>query len=113
MDRVARLADGWFPGGGVVTPFQLQPDRSEGWEITIDRMRSLARNAGRDPDKIGIEGGISIAGRTPDAWIAAAEQWRGLGATHFRVNTMGADLSSPAAHIEAIRRVWEVVSPVA
>jgi probable F420-dependent oxidoreductase len=111
VSRVARLADGWFPGGGVITPFQLQPTRSEGWDLTIDRMRALARDAGRDPDKIGIEGGVGYGDGNPDEWIAEADEWRRFGATHLRVNTMGAGLTSPKEHIDAIRRFWDVVSP--
>ena len=112
LSRVARLADGWFPGGGAITPFQLQPARPEPWNIAIDRMRGLAQQAGRDPAAIGIELTVSIGGGTPDEWIADVEECRGLGATHVRVNTMGAGLASPAAHIEAIHRFWEVVSPI-
>jgi len=112
VGRVARLADGWFPGSGVMTPFRLHPPRAEGWGRTIERMRALAREAGRDPQTIGIEGGVSMGGKAPEAWIRAAEEWRGFGATHFRVNTMGAGLTSPTAHIEAIRRFWDVLAPV-
>ncbi|HKW72043.1 MAG TPA: LLM class F420-dependent oxidoreductase [Candidatus Dormibacteraeota bacterium] len=108
---VARLADGWFPGGGVVTPFQLQPARSEGWDVSVARMRDLARDFGRDPKTIGIEFTVGGAEGTPDDWIADAEECRGFGATHIRLTTMGAGLTSPSSHIEAIRRFWESVSP--
>jgi len=61
---------------------------------------------------IEIEVGIQFADNTPDEWINDVEEWRGYGATHFRVNTMGAGITSPNGHIEAIRRFWEVVSRV-
>ena len=37
------------------------------------------------------------------------EGWRGLGATHLCVNTMGAGLRSPQDHIDALRRVKEEI----
>jgi hypothetical protein len=35
------------------------------------------------------------------------EKWDDIGATHLSLNTMGAGLDSPDAHIEAIRRYRE------
>lgn len=110
--RVARLADGWFPGGGVITPFQLQPARAEGWGVLIERMRGLARKAGRDPSAIGIEFNVGID-ESPDEWIATIEEWRAYGATHVRLTTMGAGFTSAKEHIDAIVRFWQVASAVA
>jgi probable F420-dependent oxidoreductase len=98
--RVARLADGWFP--------QFAPD-DEG-RRTIERLHAYAREAGRDPATIGIEGRISLASSPPDVWGKEAEQWRALGATHLSLNTMRAGLSSPADHIAAIRRFKEAMT---
>ena len=97
--RVARLADGWFP--------QFAPD-DEG-KKTLDRMHGYAREAGRDPSSIGIEGRINIAGRTPDSWAEEAKAWENLGATHISVGTTAAGLRSPQEHIDAIRQFKEVV----
>jgi probable F420-dependent oxidoreductase len=98
--RVARLADGWFP--------QFTPD-DEG-RRTIERLHTYAREAGRDPATIGIEGRISLANSPQDLWGKEAEQWRSLGATHLSLNTMRAGLGSPADHIAAIRRFKETLS---
>ena len=92
--RIARLADGWFP--------QFRPD-DRGRE-TLQRLHAYAREAGRAPGDIGIEGRTSIGGGTADDWAREVEAWRELGATHLGVNTMGAGLSSPSDHIEALRR---------
>ena len=94
VKRVGRLADGWFP--------QFPPDKAG--EDTLNRMREYARQAGRDPAAIGIEGRISFAGGNPDLWAQAAEAWQKLGATHLSVNTMKAGLHSPDEHIKAIRQ---------
>ena len=98
--RIGRMGDGWFP--------QFQPD-SEGQE-KIAQMRQHARDAGRDPMSIGIEGRISIANGDPDSWSKAAAAWAEVGATHLSVNTMRAGLNSPDQHIDAIRRFKEAVS---
>ena len=99
LRRVGRLADGWFP--------QFPPDKAG--EETLNRMRHYARDAGRDPATIGIEGRISFAGGAPDTWAQAAEAWQKLGATHLSVNTMKAGLRSPDEHIKAIRQFKEVL----
>ncbi len=103
IQRVARLADGWFP--------QFRPDRTG--EETMARLHQYARDAGRDPASIGIEGRVSIAGRPPEDWAQEAEAWKKLGATHLSVNTMGAGLRSPQEHINAVRQFKEAVHGVA
>ena len=97
--RVARLADGWFP--------QFAPD--DAGRQTIERLHQYAREAGRDPASIGIEGRISFADGTPDDWRREAEAWRALGATHLSVNTMRAGLQTPDEHINAIRRFKQAI----
>lgn len=86
-----------------------QPRRDEAPEALIERMRGYAREAGRDPDAIGIEGRSSITNQTPDDWITVYRRWKGLGATHLSVNTMQTGLSGADAHIDAIRRYKETV----
>jgi len=91
IERVGRLADGWFP--------QCAPDAIG--RAAIERMRGYARAAGRDPATIGIEGRISMANSTPDVWAQQAEDWGALGSTHLSVKTMRAGLQTPDAHIAA------------
>ena len=100
--RVGRIADGWFPS-------PLFPLDDAGKEI-LDRMRGYAREAGRDPSTIGIEGRISIADGDPELWRDRAEAWKNLGATHVSVMTTRAGPGSPQEHIEAIRRFKEAVA---
>jgi probable F420-dependent oxidoreductase len=94
LRRLARLGDGWFP--------LLAPDPK--CRAAIEKIRSHARAAGRDPTGIGIEGRISLGQGAPETWIEGIAQWKDLGATHLTVNTMKAGLVTPAAHIDAIRR---------
>ncbi len=99
LKRVARLADGWFP--------QFRPGDTA--RQTIDRLHGYIRDAGRKPADVGIEGRVGIANSTPDDWAKGVQDWRDLGATHLGVNTMGAGLTSPREHIDAIRRFKEAV----
>jgi len=94
LRRLARLGDGWFPLMG--------PDDT--CRAAIEKISSYAREAGRDPKSIGIEGRVMIGQRSPEEWTKEIEAWKGLRATHLSVNTMKAGLRTPADHIEAIRR---------
>ena len=55
LRRIGRLADGWFP---MFSP-------SDAGQEAITRMRTYAREAGRDPVAIGIEGRVSLASQDP------------------------------------------------
>ena len=102
LHRLAKLADGWFP--------LMSPD--EQCRTALEKVRAYAREAGRDPEKIGIEGRISHAAGSEDAWLKELQAWQALGASHVSFNTMKAKLNSPAAHIEAIRRFRAVAAAV-
>ncbi len=87
IDRVGRLGDGWFPFV------------NRNLSTQIGEMRASARNAGRDPDSIGIE--CIIPANTD------AERLKGLqdmGVTHVALVTMNQELADPDAHIDAISR---------
>ena len=97
LKRAARMGDGFFPNVGA-------GERGRGM---VERLRAYAVEAGRDPGDIGIEGRVSVAGRGPDEYMSVVEAWRDMGSTHLSVDTMGAGLSSPDGHIDAIRRFKE------
>ena len=100
LKRAARMGDGFFPNVGA-------GERGRGM---VERLRAYAVEAGRDPGDIGIEGRVSVAGRGPDEYMSVVEAWRDMGSTHLSVDTMGAGLSSPDGHIDAIRRFKEAAS---
>ena len=98
IDRVGRLADGWFPF--------FNPDLAD----QVDMVRTTAKRAGRDPDDIGIECMTAL----PD--VGATDRLRrleDLGVTHTAVVTMNAGHGTPQAHIDAIKRHWETMAPFA
>jgi probable F420-dependent oxidoreductase len=99
LRRLGRLGDGWFP--------LLGPD--EKCRGMVEAVRRYAREAGRDPSAIGIEGRISYGQGSPEAWLEDLAEWKKLGATHVSFNTMKSGLKS-TAHIEAIRRFHEATA---
>ena len=114
LKRVGRIGDGWLPQFPSLDPVLsrtgAQPRRSEAPEALIAQVHGYARDAGRDPSDIGIEGRSSVAGQSPEDWVAVYQRWADIGATHLSVNTMRAGLTGPDAHIDAIRRYKETVA---
>lgn len=102
MRRIARLGDGWLP--------QFEGFGADGTSTNEDGRRLIAKlhdyitAAGRDPAAVDIEGRIKLGERSPEACAAEVAAWSELGATHVTLNTMGAGLTSPEAHMDAIRR---------
>jgi probable F420-dependent oxidoreductase len=92
--RAGRLGDGWFP--------QVQP----GPELDEARavVEGAARDAGRDPSTLGMEGRVSWRGDVEET-VAAIERWRTAGATHVGVNTMRAGLATVDDHVAAFAAV--------
>jgi probable F420-dependent oxidoreductase len=99
LRRIARIGDGWFPQG--------KPD--EQMREIVERLRSYTREAGRDPNALGIEARVNAREGDLDEWISQTEGWRTLGATHISLNTMGAGYTSLIEHIDALRRYKEAV----
>jgi len=100
LRRMAWLGDGWMLSGRA-------PDNKT--ERALATLRGYLRDAGRDPDDFGIDAWLPTVDQTPDSWAQRVENWRKLGATHLGINTMGAELETPQAHIDAIRRFREAL----
>ncbi len=101
IERIGRMADGWMP---QFPPDQLAP--------VLERVRGYARDAGRDPDRLGIECGIRAAANDdPQLWIDAALAYQALGATHLKVLTYGNGVHDPQAHLDLMLRWYEAVAP--
>jgi probable F420-dependent oxidoreductase len=93
LRRVGRLADGWLP--------QLSPGPE------LERARQVvdqaAREAGRDPGQIGMEGRVNWADHGPHNGLPeVVDRWRAAGATHLTINTMKAGLATVGDHLEAL-----------
>ena len=109
LRRAARISDGWMTSRPVLPPGK-QPAGEPTREHQVERLRVHLADAGRDPGTFGIEGRAAVRLGGPDEWRDQVAQWRKLGATHLSVDTMRAGLSTPRAHIDAIRRFHEAVA---
>jgi len=100
LRRIARLADGWSPN--------FAPD-GQGHAL-VARVHQYAREAGRDPAALPLEGRIRLAGQEPDGWTKQVEAWKALGATFLIAEPRGAGLTFPAGHLDALRRFKATLS---
>jgi probable F420-dependent oxidoreductase len=98
--RIGRLADGWFP---MVPP---GPHLDEARAIVDD----AAREAGRDPSALGMEGRVSWTADGAPKLGDHAQRWRDAGATHISVNTMNAGLATLDDHLDALAAAAEVLA---
>jgi len=93
IDRVARIADGWFP-------FATKELKHH-----IEQLYERAKVAQRDPQTIGIE--CMIPANTSVERLKSLED---LGVTHVAVVTMNQELPDPQAHIDAIRQTRDTLA---
>lgn len=94
LARAGRLGDGWFP---MVGP-------GPGLDEALEKVRTAAAAAGRDPDSLGMEGRLTWTGDR-DRIAADAAAWEAAGATHLSVNTMNAGLATVDDHLAALEAV--------
>jgi probable F420-dependent oxidoreductase len=106
LRRAGTLGDGWMPGLGSYSSAVATAD---GRRALVERLRAIARDAGRDPAAIGIEARVSAANGVPDEWRRAVDEWRDLGATHVSVMTYGAGLRDMPEHVTMARRFLDAV----
>jgi probable F420-dependent oxidoreductase len=106
-DRVGRIGDGWIA---------IPQGPAETYRPAVERIRAAARTAGRDPNRIGLEAWVSVGGLAPEDWVAEAEGWRALGATHVAVNTeftsgshRASDATTVDEHLRLLERYRDVV----
>ena len=98
--RIGTMADGWLA--------QMQPN--DDFSAVRDRLLRYARDAGRDPATIGIEGVSRVKpGDDPADWVANALAWRERGATRLKVSTAG--FASPTDHRAAALAWLTAVRP--
>ncbi len=94
LRRAAKIGDGWMP---VIPP-------DDHARAEVEKLRGYAREAGRDPAGIGVESWFTIRDRSPGDWLEWIGAWTDIGATHLTLSTQVSGFSSPAEHIDAIRR---------
>jgi probable F420-dependent oxidoreductase len=98
--RAGRYADGWFP--------QLPPGPE--LDAALVHVRAGARDAGRDPGTIAMEGRVTWGAGGVDAVLADLERWEAAGATHVSIYTMRSGLASADAHLDVLGRIMSARS---
>ena len=92
LRRIARLADGWMP--------QFEPDAAG--RVLLARMQGYAREYGRDPAAIGLNGRMAanpVADGGERDWVDRVRAWRDIGGTHLSIDTMRLGLPDAESHI--------------
>lgn len=97
LERVGRIADGWFPFDNPKLGDQL------------DAMKASAKAAGRNPGDIGVEC-MQLLGDCGGKELDRLKALADMGVTHTAVITMNQGLAGPAAHMDAVRRYWDNVA---
>jgi len=100
VERAARFADGWIP-------LPMEPDDEA--RAMVRTFRETAEQLGRDTDVLGLEACLPSAWITAAHWRTYVDGWRDLAATHLVVGTRRADPMSVHEHIDALRRVKDVL----
>jgi probable F420-dependent oxidoreductase len=103
LQRVGRLGDGWTP----VFVDLRDPAKYEELQGKVTRLRNYTRVAGRPAEAVGIDAqsGVRLVWGGEQTWASLAAAWRSIGATHLSIDTMGANLTSVDAHIDALRTI--------
>ena len=94
--RAGRLGNGWFPMVGPGPKL----------EQALQEVAQAAREAGRDPAQIAMEGRVSWNGNDDDL-AGGLRVWADAGASHVSINTMGAGLASVDDHLRALTSAAE------
>ncbi len=111
LRRTGRLGDGWFPYYPWFSEPQLQAD--------LELIHAAAREAGRDPGEVGIEGAVYFAdprfemppgGREPpetlEDCVEYAHWWKKFGANRFWVTAPWADLGPEETGVREPGKKW-------
>ena len=93
IERVGRIADGWFPFV------------NKGLTDQIQQMHEHAKRAGRDPASIGVECIVPV-----DSSVDRLKSLQDQGVTDFALVTMNQELANPAAHIDAIKKARDTLA---
>lgn len=98
LDRVGRLADGWFP---MAWP-------GHGLEEQRDKVFAAGERAGREMANFPFEGQLAW-GANLDRAASFAAAWEAAGTTHLSVNTLGAGATSVDDHLRGLAEMAELL----
>ena len=94
LKRMARLGDGWMPGGMAIDIASAR----------LEKIHGYLREEGRDPSEFGVDPFIPLSRINENEQLAYVEQWQELGATHASVVTMGAGYTAVDEHLNELEK---------
>lgn len=97
IERAARLGDGWMP---IIEPDELG-------KAALEKLHSRLEALGRKREEFGVEAWLRFHENDPQAWAAAADGWRALGADYAMLYPMWR-MSDVAEQIAVLQRFKEV-----
>ena len=101
LERIGRIGDGWIASG-------LNGPNEESSSI-FNRIHEYTKNAGREPEDVGLETWLSAKQGPLELLADQALEWQGVGATHIGLTTMGAGYSNIKEHIQALEYFKKMV----
>jgi probable F420-dependent oxidoreductase len=114
LKRAGRLADGWFPYYSTFDPVKLTDD--------LGVIHQAARDAGRDPSEIGIEGAVyfyddrfpmsetaQMPPTTLEECVEYAKWWKDFGASRYWVTAPWANLGPEETGVRVQGKKWSGV----
>ncbi len=93
--RIGTFADGWFV---LCDPSQFPAVR--------DGINAYARDAGRDPDTLGMEAGVAVVGPRQHEWRDRVVDWQARGLSHLCLRTLGGGIEIDQ-HVPTMRTAVE------
>ncbi len=116
LKRVGRQADGWFPYYPWFSEDLLREH--------LETIHTAAKEAGRDPSEIGLEGAVYFederfemppgarkAPKTMEECVEYAHLWKSLGATRYWVTAPWADLGPEETGVREPGKEWSGIEP--
>ncbi len=97
LERIARMGDGWLPN------YRTAESAAE----MLARLDGFLEQNGRSRADIGLEARLHWGDGDLDKLGETMAGWEAAGATHISLNTMGAGLATPRAHLTAVRAFAE------
>jgi probable F420-dependent oxidoreductase len=102
LRRCAKWGAGWMPN--FRTAEQAAP--------ALAALGDYLAAAGRSRDGFGLEPRVGYGKGEVDTWRRVIDEWKGAGATHLTINTMGSGFATPDQHLRALRHFAETLLPV-
>ena len=97
LERIGRLADGWFT--------MCRVDQFESQNRVV--VESVERS-GRAASEIGVEAEVSVVDMVPDNFMALVNRWVDLGVSHISLSTLGLEGDS-SSHLKQLAKALELL----